>query len=198
MRQKTIQYLRHPNGKGKLMDDSDVSKSAHLSEDSVAVENAVIRDARVTNSSLVCGNARILGGTVSGSFVGGNASISGKAYLGGVVARDNAQIYEKPVILGCNLITVEGFARVYGDTILEGAFTLSGRMRVNAGHWTRAPRFVDLGFEAVTESKLGAMVGCRDRTVDYWQKHGPRLGERWGLSEEQIEKLLQAVAEVTK
>lgn len=197
MRQETIEWLRHPYGRGKLLDDSEVSASAYLSKDSIAAENCVIRDATVVNGSRVTGSARVLGGTLITAFVGGNSSVSGKAHIRNAIIKDYAQVYDWAQIIGqSGLISIEGAASVYGHAVLEGAFRLYGKMRVNSGIWTRAPRYVDLGFESITESKLGAMVGCRDRTVEYWRRHGHKLAPRWGYSLEQADSMMRAVMAV--
>lgn len=216
MRQESIKYLRHPHGRGKLYDDSDVSLSSYLSADSIAAENCVLRGADVRDGSRIAGEALLLGGTIRTSFVGGKAVIanspfitrsviiggrvSGDAVLTDVILKDDAEVYDRPTILGASLgeaVVIEGSARVYGTAFLSGAMRLHGRMRLNAGVWSRAPKFVELGFEAVTESDLGAMVGCRDRTRSYWLKHGPAFGKRMGLSPKQIQQLIDAVLEVT-
>ncbi len=197
MRQEKITYLRHTNGRGKLLGDSDVSKSAHLDRTSIASESAVIRDSVVVDGSRIVGEARVLGGSVIHSYVGGKCSVSGDSLVRNAVITDNAQVYERARVVGDSLIVVSGSARVYGDAYLKGTFALYGRMRVNTGIWNRAPRFVELGFEAVTESKIGAMVGCRDRTREYWLEHGPKLAVRWGMTSEMIAQLIEAVKEVT-
>ena len=178
MRQEHIKYLRHPNGRGRLYDDSDVSKGSYLSIDSIAAGNCVIRGGRVHGRSLITDRALVTGGDISN-----------------VIVKDYGQIYDNPILEGP--LVVAGSARVYGDAHLHGSMVLDGKMRVNTGYWTRAPRYVDLGFESVTESKLGAMVGCRDRSVDYWLRHGPKLALRWGMTKEQVKQLIEAVREVS-
>ncbi len=215
MRQSEIKYLRHPNGRGKLYGDADVSTSAYLSADSTASASALLRDTHVKNASRVGGDAKVLGGWLNRCYVVGSALITSRPVLiesivlGGTICgdaivksslvRDQGHIYDKAVVVGLSMqepLVVEGSARVYGTARLYGSFALHGRMRVSSGDWERPPRYAELGFESVTESKLGAMVGCRDRTVAYWLRHGPALGRRWGLTELQIKQLTAAVEEV--
>lgn len=204
-------YLRHPRGRGRIFGDAEVHRSAYLSEDSTAANECQLRDCVVKDSSTVGERARIFGGNIIRSMISADVviagdpfitesvirgkSISGKPDLYRVIFYGGAEIAGTPIIsgIGRHGILINEHALVYGDAVLEGNFTINGNMRVATGRWERAPRYRDLGFVSVTESKLGAMVDCRDRTESYWTLHGPKLARRWGWSEKQIAETLLAV-----
>lgn len=214
---KSITYLRHPIGRGQLWGDAEVSLSAYLSKDSKAVENSKIRDSEIREGSVISGNARIFGGKVYRSFIGkdtvvcGNpevrnsvlmcASVTGSPYLLHVVASGISEVSDNVVIAGKSIlepITLTGAALVYGNTQLRGSFNLHSQMRVSGGTWTRAPHYIDLGYASITESKLGCMVDCRDRTFEYWEKHGGKFGGRFGFSGPEIKEILAAIQEIKR
>lgn len=209
-----ITQLRHPRGRGRILDDAEVSLSAYLSKDSIAVGNSQVRDARVDDRSTIADNARVFGGRLYHTYAGSNIvvagnpsisnsiltgrSITGNAYLSFVATKDFSEIADGCTILGRSItepIVIEDAACVYGEARLTGHFFVNKKMRICDGVWSRAPRHVDLGYAAVTESALGALVDCRNRTVDYWNEHGPKLAERWGYSSAQIQEMLAAVNE---
>lgn len=208
-------YLRHPRGRGKIYDDAEVHMTAYLSKDSFADDESQLRDCQVVDGSAIIHRARIFGGYIVNSIVGRDVviagsplitnsvifgkSVSGKPDISCVTLHSHAEIAGKPVIYGRGRgILITDYALVYGDAVLQGQFTVSGKMRIATGTWERAPRYIDLGFVSVTESKLGAMVDCRDRTIDYWFIHGPKFGRRWGWSEQQIAETLLAVKYVSE
>jgi hypothetical protein len=205
-------YLRHPNGRGKLFDESEVSIRSHLSRDSVAAGQCQIQDSRIQDGSVVAGSARIFGGKFIRTYIGGNIVIAGHPYaehsiltgsnitgcpsLINAVVKDDAQVSDSAIIIGGGIdrpIIIEDSASIYGTAVLIGGFTVSGQARIESGTWTRAPHYINLGYASVTESKLGAMVECRNRTVDYWNRHGAKLGERMGYTADQIKKMIEAV-----
>jgi carbonic anhydrase/acetyltransferase-like protein (isoleucine patch superfamily) len=207
------EYLRHSRGRGKIYGDAEVSLSASLSKDSTAAESCQVRDCKIEEYSCVAEHARVFGGQIYNSYIGGDVvvagdplienslirgkNITGSPYLYQVTLLDNAEIGDRARVVGDSFeksIVIKDSATVYGDCLLSGNFVVKGRSRVYTGEWTRAPRHVDLGFVAITESKLGAMVDCRDRTFDYWVRHGAKLGKRWGWNQKQI---LTAMAAVT-
>lgn len=202
-------YLRHPNGRGQIFDDAEVSISTLL-EDSIALDSCQIRDAEVVES-VIAENARVFGGKFFRSYAGKNVvvagnpfvresiiscrNITGKPSITRSVILGNAEVADEAILIGTTErpLLVKENALVYGNAELRGGFDIYGKMRINSGVWTRPPHYVDLGFCSITESKLGAMIDCRDRTFDYWFKHGPRLAERWGWKKEHIVSALLAL-----
>ncbi len=217
MRQTHPKYLRHPNGRGKLLDDAEVALSAKLTEVCTAAGNCQLRDCEVLSYSVVTGNARVFGGTVVNSYVGGdivvagdpgiinsiltNRSVTGRAMLNYVVADRFAEVSDSADIHGLSKsdpIFLTDAALVYGKAKLKGSFILSGQCRVHEGEWFRAPKHVNLGFMGVTECVDGkVLVDCRCRPAEYWIKFGAKLGRRWGWSEQQIAATIQAVRDVS-
>ena len=204
--------LRHPNGRGKLFDESEVSIRSHLSRDSAAAGQCQIQDSRIQDGSVVAGSARVFGGKFIRTYIGGNIVIAGHPYaehsiltgsnitgypsLINAVVKDGAQVSDSAIIIGAGIdhpIVIAGNASIYGTAVLIGGFTVSGQARIESGIWTRAPRYINLGYASVTESKLGAMVECRNRTTAYWNRHGAKLGERMGYTANQIKEILETI-----
>jgi hypothetical protein len=211
------EYLRHTRGRGKILDDAEVHRSAFLGSGSVAAQSAQLRDCSVTGKSYVVENARVFGGRFTNSYIGGDVvvagdptvvestirgeSITGSPYLTNCLMLENAEVCDDAHVIGDSKdekIVITDSALVYGTALLVGRFEVNGRMRINSGVWRRAPRHIDLGFVSITESKTGAMVDCRDRTLAYWVKFGPKLGERWGWSQSQVAVALIAIKYVVE
>jgi len=205
-------YLRHFNGRGIILGEAEVSKETRLARTAVAKGSSEIRDANIIGYTTIQDNALVLGGTVKDSLIGGSSIISGVPYINnsiinGRMVTGNAILFnaavtgsavvaDYAVVLGKSLdepIVITDSARVYGTAKLIGSFTVSGDIRISSGEWNRCPRHLDLGFVSVTESKLGCMVDCCERRVEYWLTHGPKLARRWGWTEREINKALDAV-----
>ncbi len=205
-------YLRHPRGRGKLTDDAEVSSKAFLSKTSVVAGKAKVLGGSVYKTSLLTGRATMFDGKVVNSIICGETvlagnpliinsvvacrSISGNACVKHAEVLDKADIRDGVLVEGASLsrpIIIKDSALIYGTAILIGQFTVGGMMRLASGIWNRAPRYLDLGFCTMTESTLGCMVGCRDRTLDYWLRHGAKLGQRWGWTDDQIVLALKGV-----
>ncbi len=97
-----------------------------------------------------------------------------------------------PRLSGVNLAGV----RVAGEVEMRGPFGMDAPgAHVHAGVWTRAPRHILLIGQihvAVVECTDGrAHMGCACRPVKFWLERGPRLGRRFGWTEEQIESCRQ-------
>jgi NDP-sugar pyrophosphorylase family protein len=206
------EYLRSTRGRGKIFDDAEVHRSAYLGRDAIAAQQAKLRDCSVGGKSYVAENARVFGGQITDSYIGGDVVIAGSPVIVASVIRgesvtgkpnlthcttfDNAEVCDDVHIIGESIdktIVISDSALVYGTTMLVGHFEVKGRTRINSGVWKRPPRHIDLGFVAITESKTGAMVDCRDRSLQYWEQHGAKLGERWGWDQKQIAAALTAV-----
>jgi hypothetical protein len=200
-----------------ILDDAEVHHSAFLDKGSIAAQSAQLRDCSVFGKSYVEGNARVFGGQITDSYVSGSVviagnptivksivqgeSITGRPHLNHCTMFDKAEVCDDAQILGDSIdknITITDSALVYGTAVLVGHFEVNGRMRINSGVWRRVPRHIDLGYVSVTESKTGAMVDCRDRSLAYWVKFGPKLGERWGWSQSQIAVALIAIKYVVE
>lgn len=204
---------RHANGRGWLLDHADANKAAHISRDSIAQGNAIVRDARLLNGSCADEDCQIFGGTLDRAYVGGKTlvagdpllaeetivkckSISGRprifhSILGGIV-----DVFDEPTIAEVNL--VDG-VMVYGDAMLVGPWELGGFARIHEGVWCRPPRYVQLEHAVITECVDGKLlIECRCRTRDYWLKHGPKLARRDGWSEKQIEETFAAVRDFSQ
>ena len=206
--------LRHVNGRGELRGDSEVNKKTFLSRNSVADGNCKIRDAELYDC-VVSGNARVFGGRFHRSAIGKdvviggyptvsdsvlvNSNISGTPVLMNCLLKDFAQVADSVIIGGLSLsepIIVEETASVYGDAVLMGSFKVGGKMRIASGVWTRAPKYIDLGYTCITESELGAIIDCRDRTLEYWFKYAMKQGLRFGYTESQIHGVLAALGQL--
>ena len=204
-------WLRHPKGRGQIFDDAEVAISAYL--DGTALDSCQIRDAEIVQS-VIAENARVFGGKIFNSYVGKKVVIAGNPYIKDSiitcrnitgrpnitrsVITGNSEVADNALLIGTaeRPLVVRDNALVYGNVELVGGFDIYGMMRVNYGRWTRPPHYVDLGFCSITESKLGAMIDCRDRTFDYWFNHGPKLGVRWGWTKEHVASALLALREI--
>jgi hypothetical protein len=199
---------RHANGRGWLLDHADANKAAHISRDSIAQGNAIVRDARLLNGSCADENCMILGGTLDRSYVGGKTVVAGDpllaeetvvkckvisgsphiyhSMLGGIV-----EVCDEPTIAEVHLF--DG-VMVYGTAKLIGPWELGGFARIHEGDWMRPPLYVQLEHAVITECIDGKLlIECRCRTREYWLRHGPAFGRRAGWSEKQIEETFEAV-----
>jgi hypothetical protein len=195
---------RHPNGRGFVLDDAEVSRAAHLSRDSAAIERARVRGARLSCHSTAGGDAQVYGGTFTHAHVGSRvvvagapevsnsiircASVSGAPVINNSVLEEAVEVWDAPVL---DRVRLTGGVYVYGTAHLSG-FALGGFARVHEGEWTRPPLSVNLGFCVVTECVEGrVLVDCSCRVLSTWLKHAGAIGARNGMTREQVQLVVR-------
>jgi hypothetical protein len=123
-------YLRHPNGRGKLYGDCAVSRSSYVSRDSVVKDSAVVRDARLEGACVVEGNTILLGGYFKDCYVGPGPSGGASPFIAsgnfeGCTITNGVQIAGKPDALN----SVLACKRISGTPTFDGC-TLLGKSEV--------------------------------------------------------------------
>lgn len=171
----------HPNGRGHIGDQAEASPAAYIGPRSRVLDSAWVLSGSVIDSTVglhcrVTDGAQILRSTVSCDHVAGAVVIE-SGLFDQVRCADYAHLYR---------VHASGGARVYGSAQLIGASTnggmirLHGDMRVLAGVWHRAPRYVHLGFCFITEGPPGwVTVDCKFSSYARWFRLGERFARRW-------------------
>jgi hypothetical protein len=123
-------YLRHPNGRGKLFGDCAVSRSSYVSRDSVVKDSAVVRDARLEGACVVEGNTVLFGGYFKDCYVGPGPSGGASPFIAsgnfeGCTITNGVQIAGKPDALN----SVLACKRISGIPTFDGC-TLLGKSEV--------------------------------------------------------------------
>lgn len=206
-------YLRHPNGRGKLYGDAEANRATFIDKTSSVSGSAKLRDCRLEQGSLAKGKCQVYGGDYLRTIIAGQticagdpvaissildcSEVSGKPWLHTVVALSGTEICDSPRLEGAVLAPlVLQDATVYGSAEIRGAFIVTGR--VHEGVWTRAPKHVklpwcDLSECVVKNGEQQVLLDCRCRSVSYWTKHGPKLARHWGWSQDQIDVTLATI-----
>lgn len=195
--------LRHPNGRGLLMGDAEMNRSAYLSKDSRATGFSKLRDCKLYDSRAE-GECQIYGGCYRGTTIKGRTICAGHPSVVNSIL-DCSEVSGRPTIYNsglfgmteiCDAPILNGVvcvdATIYGSSSLLGTFKVTGR--VHEGTWTRAPKHIKLPWSNLSECVDGKVIlDCRCRTVDYWMRHGAKLARRWGWSEDQISVTLDTI-----
>jgi len=204
-----MNYLRHPSGRGKLFDDAEANRGTYLDKTSSAVGMAKLRDCELRLGSQARGECQVYGGRFYDSEIGGSTIVAGSphvlnsilhcsevsgtprisyAYLVG-----GTEVCDSPHIVGTarSRIILDD-AIVYGSPKICGSFTVRGR--VHEGTWTRPPKHIKLPWCDLTECLDGKLLlDCRCRTIEYWLRHGPKLGKRFDWSHDMIDVTLETI-----
>lgn len=201
--------LRHRRGRGLLLDDAEANRSTYLSKDSTASGFSKLRDCELYSSNAT-GRSQIYGGKYWRSTIGGQticaghptvcdsillcSEVSGTPTLDRVHATGNTEICDSPQLIG----TADDYFRaqnaiIYGNPIIQGAFTVTGR--VHEGTWTRAPKHVKLPWCHLSECINGKVIlDCWCRPAEWWLRFGPQKArEKWEWSEDQIWVTLETI-----
>lgn len=201
-----IDYLRHPNGRGKLFDDAEANRATFIDRTSSASGSAKLRDCNLYSSSLVSDSAQVYGGEFHSSHVAGTTIVAGSPFVsssllrcsevsGGptldhVIAYGITEICDRPQIRNVTLMD----AIVYGNPTIEGGSNVTLTGRIHEGHWTRAPKHVKLGWCDLSECVDGKMLlNCYCRPVEWFLRFGRRLAAKWDWSEDMIEITLATI-----
>lgn len=201
-----MEYLRHPNGRGKLYDDAEANRATYIDRTSSASGSAKLRDCELRHNSRAAHCAQIYGGYFERTRIDGRTIVAGKPHvvdsvldcseisgspvIDGVVATGHTEICDAPYLQGSPLHLHN--ATIYGKPVIVGAFTVTGR--VHEGHWTRPPKHIKLPWCDLTECIDGKLLlDCRCRTIDYWLRHGPKLAKRWDWSQDMIDVTIDTI-----
>lgn len=206
------EYLLHPNGRGKLMDDAEANRSTYIDVTSRALGFAKLRDCELRNGSQAAGHSQIYGGKFYASSILGEticagspdvsdsilicSEVSGSPVLDHVHAVGNTEICDTPELVGTEseplLLTN---AIIYGSPCVHGDFKVTGR--VHEGTWTRAPKHIKLPWCDLSECIDGKMLlNCWCRPVEWWLRFGPQKArDEWSWSEDQIEITVDRIRE---
>jgi len=203
------EYLLHKNGRGRLYGDAEANANTYISKDSSASGMAKLRDCRLENRSHAEDRCQVYGGDFRTCLIYGKtivagspkarcsqldcSEVSGSPMLDSVVAVRGAEICDSPSLRGGMVapLVLDG-AIIYGSPVILGSFTVTGR--VHEGTWTRAPKHIKLPWCHLSECIDGkVLLDCRCRTIDYWMRHGIKLGRRWGWSEDMISVTINTI-----
>lgn len=199
-----IDYLRHPNGRGKLFDDAEANRGTYIDRTSSASGSAKLRDCILVDYSVAEGECQIYGGKLDNSLVRGSTIIAGHPLIRDCIVDCNevsgspvitlsdltghTEVCDSPIIRGSGLHD----AIVYGSPRIDGARFVTGR--IHEGHWTRAPKHIKLPWCELTECIDGKLLlDCRCRPVAYWLRHGAKLARRWEWGEDMITVTLETI-----
>lgn len=197
------EYLRHPNGRGKLFDDAEANRATYIDRASSASGSAKLRDCTLLESH-VKDTAQVYGGIYHRTAIQGHTVCAGKLETYNSTL-DCSEVSGKPSIMACRLLGVTEVcdcpllvgitaqdAVIYGSPKLIGNFTVTGR--VHEGTWRRAPKHVKLQWCELTECVDGKLLlDCRCRPIGYWLRHGAKLARRWDWSEDMIAVTLETI-----
>lgn len=199
-----MNYLRHPNGRGKLFDDAEANRGTYISRDSSAAGMAKLRDCRLKDGSIAQGECQIYGGIYRGSTIKGRTVCAGYplavncdldcSEVSGVPTIYNSGLFGTTEVCDSPLINgiVADNAIIYGSPSLLGTFKVTGR--VHEGTWTRPPKHIKLPWCDLSECIDGKLLlDCRCRTIEYWLRHGPKLAKRWDWSHDMIDVTLETI-----
>lgn len=202
--------LRHPNGRGLILDDAEANRGAYIDKTSSIADSAKLRDCRFEHGSRARDSCQIYGGEFhesevwGGTIVAGHpqifrstlncSEVSGTAYLGEVFATGNTEICDSPRLLGdATLGRITLFnAIIYGSPHIQGSFEVTGR--VHEGTWTRPPKHIKLPWCDLSECVDGKMLlNCYCRPVVWWLRFGPRIAKKWNWSQDMIDVTLDTI-----
>lgn len=197
--------LRHPNGRGLLLDDAEANQNTYISRDSSASGFAKLRDCSLI-SSKAAGECQIYGGSFFSSTITGRTIVAGKpsvrnsvidcsevsgtACIDGSALLGSTEICDEPLIRDAILRD----AIVYGKPYIWSQCDREFTGRIHEGMWISPPKHINLPWCDLSECIDGkVLLDCRCRTVDYWLRHGPKLAKRWDWSQDQIDVTLETI-----
>lgn len=199
---------RHLNGRGLVLDNADVNGAAHISHDSIAMGECLVRNARLLANSCADEQCRVLGGTFERTYIAGQTVIEGTPQVGEETIlrcktisgsprirhsrlEDIVEVFDEPMISEVYLYEA---VTIRGNPMLIGPWICGGFALIHEGTWMRAPRQIKLEHCTVTEC-VGekVLVDCRCHTPAWWERHGPKFARRNGWTGSQIEETLEAV-----
>lgn len=191
--------LRHPRGRGLLLDDAEANSATFISRDSCAKDSAKLRDCKLYEGSIASGECQIYGGrfhnsTVTGrTIVAGNpcirnshadcSEVSGNTHIGGATLLGNTEICDSAIIIKATARD----AIIYGKCDIEGSFEVTGR--IHEGYWTRPPKHVKLPWCDLSECVDGKLLlDCWCRPVEWWLRFGPQKAlDEWEWNQDQVD-----------
>jgi len=199
-----MNYLRHPNGRGKLFDDAEANRGVYLDKTSSAVGMAKLRDCRLTGNSEARDECQVYGGFFHASIIAGKTIVAGHPKVVGSALRCS-EVSGSPVIRYsflqgstevCDFPDIKRSRLtdciVYGNPVISDVIATGGR--IHEGIWFRPPKHIKLPWCELTECIDGKVIlDCRCRTIDYWLRHGPKLGKRFDWSHDMIDVTLETI-----
>lgn len=186
-------WLRHKNGGGKVFgNDADVSADSYVSRHSSVGDFAEVFDSRIYDSR-VSDSAIVHRASVWDSIIGGSSRVLGGdkgAVLAECILSGDARISDSPTIYGVFLRD----ARIFGDAVLEGDWSITDFVRIHRGIWLQPPRY-----EVIQDENIRVVLsecvddhfhlGCWCLPRETWFRPGyrQRLGLHSGWTPEQIQ-----------
>ncbi len=203
-RAECIKHLRHPNGRGLLLDDAEANRGAYIDKTSHASGFAKLRDCRLEIVSKAEDECQIYGGIYRCSVIRGKTICAGAPLVVNSVL-DCSEISGRPTIYNallsgvtevCDSPVINGplfhDAIIYGSPTITGTFVVTGR--VHEGTWTRAPKHIKLPWCDLSECIDGKMLlNCYCRPVVWWLRFGPRIAKKWNWSQDMIDVTLETI-----
>jgi hypothetical protein len=209
-----MNFERHGRGK-KFGGAAEVCPNSFLCPTSFAADDADIWESFIF-ASKVTGNSKLRRAQLEMCQIGSDggkveiveSKLRHTSVTGGTALKcfiDDSTISGNPYFRGSGRgITIVG-ARISGDVVLEGeagifGATLSGKMRIGFGGWTRAPRHFEFNNEiaeiGVTESTDGfAYIGCKRKLMTSWIRKRNLFLTAGGWSQEMGERLQRTFEE---
>lgn len=164
----------HSNGHGHVADQAEARPAAFVDVNSRVLDTARAHSGRLVSTTLA-GDTRFHGAIAERSVICCDEVTGGHIIESGLF--DQVAVWDWPKLYRVN---ANGGARVYGSARLIGPLSLHGDMRILAGTWHRAPRYVHLGFCFLTEGPPGwAMVDCKFNSYAGWFRVGDRFARRY-------------------
>lgn len=194
-------WLRHPNGNGKKFgNDCDVSADSYLDRQSAVGDSAEVYDSRLYGSR-VSDSAVIHRASVWDSIIGGTARILGGekgAVLAECMISGDTRVSENPTIYGVHLRN----ARVFGDAVLEGDWSLEDFVSIHRGTWKQPPRYKVIEDENIrvvlsecTDDHFHLGCWCLPRETWFRPGYRQRLGAHSGWTPDQIQFAFETFSE---
>lgn len=205
-------FIRHPNGKGKVVDseNSEVCDRSYLDRPSIVSEgstvwnshilhsliqgHSIVRNATICNSTII--GTEVSGGRIDGSYVAcelvtGNAMIADSRLL------EETRIGHDATILQCDLRNWT----IKGSAFLQGVSGDGLKGYITDGYWFAAPAVIRINDITITESVVRngvfhVFIGCREKSAVQWLKTGPRYGRALKWKESDIDLASQFISDL--
>ncbi len=168
--------MRHKNGGGFIEDEAEARPAAYVDVNSRVIGRARAHSGNLISSTLAI-EARFHNATAIRSMIACDEVTGGRIVECGLF--DQSAVWDAPTLYR---VTMQDGARVYGNAQIIGipdVIVLSGDMRILAGTFHRAPRYIHLGFCFLTEGPPGhSMVDCKFNSFAGWFRIGDRFARR--------------------
>lgn len=186
-------WLRHKNGGGRVFgNDASADADTYLDRKSSIGDSAETYDARIYNSQIY-DSAIVHRASVWDSSIGGTSRILGGekgAVLADCSLLGDTRISENPTIYGVFLRN----ARVFGDAVLEGNWSIDEFVSIHRGMWVQPPRYkviegdnIRVVLSECVDDHFHLGCWCLPREIWFRPGYRQRLGAHSGWTPAQVE-----------